>query len=392
MRFGPASATFNNGSVDYDLIVNGDTVASLLHVDASADFIGMGIAIPGRRLEILDATNPQLRLTQSDGSWETDFQQIAGSFAVYPGGDVFEIRPIPTGTAAQTLWVYRTYPNAAANYVRVGLSWNGNHARLGRIHDGSGAVGNLEFAVGGQAYWYIHQTSGAFCSQSDGLADIGIDDTTRPNNIYIKGNLFWASGVTGANMQAEFDHANDAERIYTFPNAGNDVSGVLFTQTASVATSSATETTLTGAGRGTLTLPANYFILGRSIRVKASGVYSSQAVPVTLNIRVKLGSTVICVTGDQTTAGAMSNRLWKLDCIITCRTTGGTGTVFGQSAWEHMATAGATGTPTWWEMSNTATTTIDTTGTLAVDVTADWAAGVGGADAISCTNLTVEAL
>ncbi|NTW13692.1 MAG: hypothetical protein HGA31_01535, partial [Candidatus Moranbacteria bacterium] len=46
--------------------------------DATNHRLGLGTAGPDRRLDILDASNPQLRLTYTDGSVYTDFQTTSG--------------------------------------------------------------------------------------------------------------------------------------------------------------------------------------------------------------------------------------------------------------------------------------------------------------------------
>lgn len=165
----------------------------------------------------------------------------------------------------------------------------------------------------------------------------------------------------------------------------------LFTQTTDkTVTNDATETTLTTTGKGTLTLPANFFVAGKTVRLTASGYYSTQIVPITLNIRLKFGSTTIVATGDQTPGGAMSNRFWRVVAEITCRSTGAAGTVIAQSAWEHQSTA--TGSPINWEMITTTAVTVDTTAGAAIDLTADWGAGVAAGDSITCSNLSLEVL
>ena len=165
----------------------------------------------------------------------------------------------------------------------------------------------------------------------------------------------------------------------------NNLTYTRYTSTANgQVTNTATEGTLIGSGSGSLSITANTAEVGKTYTVKASGYYSTQVVPVTLNIRIKLGSTTILATGDQTPGGAIANLHWTLEGRITVRTTGATGTVHAQSGWDHQATA--TGAPLRWQMVNTATVTVDTTATASFDLTADWGAGVAAADDIVCTN------
>lgn len=170
------------------------------------------------------------------------------------------------------------------------------------------------------------------------------------------------------------------------------ISGCIFTQTAdaTVANTSA-ETTLVGSGVGTATLPANFLVAGKTVRLRASGIFSTAGTGgQTVTIRFKLGSTALLATAALASGGALSNRGWSTDVELTCRSTGGSGSVFAQSQggfirFTSASTSGAA------EFISTAATTIDTTASLAVDLTADWNTAVAG-DSITCTNLTIEVL
>lgn len=163
----------------------------------------------------------------------------------------------------------------------------------------------------------------------------------------------------------------------------------LFQQTASVTVgNTAAETTLVGSGVGSVTLPANFFIVGRTLRVRAAGVISTAAGPGTLNIRIKFGATTIVTTGDVTPVASLSSRRWELQNLITCRTTGATGTVIASGDFGVMPTA--QGSIARWEaMTGTSTVTIDTTATQACSVTADWSAAAA-ADTLTATVLVLE--
>lgn len=162
------------------------------------------------------------------------------------------------------------------------------------------------------------------------------------------------------------------------------------TGSATVANST-TEATLLGTVQGTLTLPVNFFTIGKSIRVIARGVISTAAVPGTLNIRVRLGGvagTEIVTTAAQTMTASLTNRGWELDSIITCRTTGASGTVFGQG-WFRYATSATD--IAGWDMENSSSTTRSTLASQQVQVTAQF----GTADAsnsLTCSVALVEVL
>lgn len=158
--------------------------------------------------------------------------------------------------------------------------------------------------------------------------------------------------------------------------------GAVFTQTASVTVANTvTETNLNGAGQGSLTLPANFFTSGRSIAIKASGIYSATASP-TLRIQVKAGATVLL----DTTAVVSSNdtaALWSLEGEICCRTVGATGTVFSQGLFRELGPA-----PLSAPMVNAAATVLSTVEPQALTITATWGTAAVG-NTITMTNLKI---
>lgn len=166
--------------------------------------------------------------------------------------------------------------------------------------------------------------------------------------------------------------------------------------TAAVATStdaisnSTTETTFSDL---TTTLPADFLKAGTTIRIQAWGIMATPgAAPATAQIEVKYGGTagtVLLDSGAITPATSLVNSLVKVDALLTCISTGGSGTVEAQGtvAWNSNTApalrglgTGATG------VGNAAVITIDTTaqsdlvlsftwGTAVADCTFTWRAG-----------------
>ena len=153
------------------------------------------------------------------------------------------------------------------------------------------------------------------------------------------------------------------------------------TQTVTVANTAA-ETTLVGTGQGSVTLPANFFYAGKSIKLTMLGYHSSTANP-NITINLKLGGTTISTTGAHS-SGNGSNDVFKIENWITCRTAGATGTIFAQGEYDEIHTSGLVA-----GMPNTGTDTIDTTGTLAVNITVTWGTADPG-NTISATNFIIE--
>lgn len=157
---------------------------------------------------------------------------------------------------------------------------------------------------------------------------------------------------------------------------------LLFTQTADkTIANTVAETTLIGTGVGSVTLPAASLAIGTAVRVFATGHLSTTGTP-TINIKTKLGGTELCVTGVKTlgdTLSAVTVRLW-LD--ITCRTTGGSGTVVVSGLFR-------VGPDQMFGMTKTSAVTVDTTGTLAINVTGTWGTA-SSSNTITFQTLTVQ--
>jgi hypothetical protein len=155
------------------------------------------------------------------------------------------------------------------------------------------------------------------------------------------------------------------------------------TDTTTVANTT-TETSLIGTIVGTNTLPANFFTVGKTLRIKGYGFHSGASSP-NITVKVKFGSTVILTTGS-VASGNSSNTLWDIEAVITNRTTGAGGTVFGQGVYRELD-----GTPKFNGMINTTATTVDTTASQVVTVTVQWGTA-SASNTFSFTNLSMEVL
>ncbi len=163
----------------------------------------------------------------------------------------------------------------------------------------------------------------------------------------------------------------------------------LFTQTANATVANTvSETTLFGNGQGSLTLPVNYLTVGRTIKIVAEGFYSSALVAGTIIFRVKLGSTTFLATASITAVNSVTNDLWKLEAELTCRTTGGSGSVIGQGVLTLSTTTILAASV---QLVATSASTIDTTATQAVNVTVQWGTA-DAANTITGTNATVQTI
>ena len=163
----------------------------------------------------------------------------------------------------------------------------------------------------------------------------------------------------------------------------------LFTTTGlGVASNNAGEITLLRGVVGTTGLTANTLSDGRTIRLSALGYFNTPLVVDNLTMRVKVGGQTVLTTGAQTPAASASTLGWKLDTLLTCQTTGGAGTVIGQGDSEFHSSLVA---KDFWQMINSSTVVINTTGANAIEITAQWS-GVSSASQLFLTNAVGELL
>lgn len=154
--------------------------------------------------------------------------------------------------------------------------------------------------------------------------------------------------------------------------ARESLTGCLFTQTADqTVTNTVSETSIVGTGVGTATLPANFFVAGKTVRIRIGGVYSTPALGASLVVKVKLGSTAIASVTTTSLLGGASSLEFDGEAIVTCRTTGASGTVAVHGDIEYsITTAGGIALDSL--NNGGATATVDTTTSKLFDVTVTW--------------------
>lgn len=178
----------------------------------------------------------------------------------------------------------------------------------------------------------------------------------------------------------------DGTGSYTVPagsgGGSSTTNSTLFTATADATNNAvATDTTLVGSGVGSLTTSASYFGAGTSLLLIAKGTVSTAITPDNLTVKIKAGSVVIASASGLSLTGALSGSNWELLALVTCRTVGATGTFKCNAL---FAVTGSALTPLEAKIVDSGNT-VDTTGTLAWNLTAAWASTTAG-DTITCTN------
>ena len=147
-------------------------------------------------------------------------------------------------------------------------------------------------------------------------------------------------------------------------------------------------TTTETAFASTYTIPANRLKVNSVIRVKLYGTYGTTIISPTLTGKFKVGGTTVLNTGALTAVANLTNVGWWAEAILIVTSIGVTGTIEAQG-FAEFASAATTGLSV--NLTNTATYTKDTTGTLALTITVQWSAA-SAANTITLRPITVEIL
>lgn len=175
-----------------------------------------------------------------------------------------------------------------------------------------------------------------------------------------------------------------AKKRVTIANllAGTEAVIPLFSQVADTDVENTTDaTSVLGSGRGTKTIAANEIDQGSVIVIVGHGYLSTTGEP-TLKISVTLGGSEVCATEVFTTADTITDQGFTFRAEIVCRSTGATGSVVAGGTFEYDA-------GNQHKLQKTSATAINTTGTLAVDVTATWGTA-SASNTLTCQAATIQ--
>lgn len=162
----------------------------------------------------------------------------------------------------------------------------------------------------------------------------------------------------------------------------------LFVQTAdNLISNTATETSLYGTGIGTMTLPANFWAAGKSLRLRLRGLIQYSGSGSGATIRVKFGSTVLAVSAALVFTGAAASpgTYFEVDLLVTCRTTGATGTLMASGTFFNQTYGFTAG------MISSAAVVVNTTTSQTIDATYQWTSA-SATRIVKTTNATTEVI
>lgn len=264
-----------------------------------------------------------------------------------------------------------------------------SNAVTGALPVSNGGTGLTSGTSGGIPYFSSSTTMASSAALTANAPVIGGGVGVAPSVGTRTGNTTTFTTATGAITAtcAQFDASGNLTA--TGAACGSAAAGnnnALYTATADATNNaSITETSIVGTGVGSKTTAANYFAAGTSLVMKVRGYLSSAVTPDTLTIKIKADSTVVG-TATFTLPTSLSNQVFWVDALITCRTAGATGTFMMNDA---VISTNSTLTATISAKAlNTSAVTLDTTGTLAWDITATWGGTTTG-DTITGTNFVM---
>lgn len=201
-----------------------------------------------------------------------------------------------------------------------------------------------------------------------------------------------AAGVPVSPVDGDFWNETTRNFQGRFQGINQSFAGAMFRTGAPITVvNTTTQTSLIGAGQGTLTLPASFGVVNKGLRFRASGTFGITGTP-TLTIRLKKGTTtggagIVLNTGAQTPVALTAARMWRIDVDLIYNSTT---VLVGNGFFEYIGGAAAVGNPTFWEFGTGAGATI-VTGSENIDLTAQWGTA-NAANIITCTDFSMEVL
>jgi len=144
------------------------------------------------------------------------------------------------------------------------------------------------------------------------------------------------------------------------------------------------------------TLPANFFSVGKVLRVTAQGRISNTATP-TITLDIRLGAVIVFNGGTVATVSTLTNKTWQFEALLTCRAIGAstTANLFGSGKLTSSIVVGSTGgnanTAMLPDNTPVVGTGFDSTVSNQVDLFATWSAS-SASNTITLHSYVLEAL
>ena len=269
-------------------------------------------------------------------------------------GAVISNTKTATGTGVNTA-LQLTASGATTNYaldVTAGIvKMAASTASLPHMLFTAGAAALTATTNGMLSYATVNSNSSFYLYKDTGVTTIL---TTARNPDFATGS---ASGVLIADTSGNLTKSGDLTALG------------IFTQTNTITVANtATSTTLLGTLIGSSTLPASFFAVGKTIKIFVSGTYNQDTGSQDCALKLTIGGVAVG-TITFTHNGGLTTVYYDAEFTLTCRTVGASGTLqfMGISRLNHTGSS----LQNYFQVSSTSGS-IDTTGTLAIDLQADW--------------------
>lgn len=253
---------------------------------------------------------------------------------------------------------------------------------------GTGTTLPMYFTIGGltamvlslnRSVWIGRTTVGVL---TDAVGNVEVEGSVS----VLTSTVHRAAAAPGSPIDGQL-HNDSTQKALVAYVAGvkQPLVGCIFTGTADASVgNTTTDTSIMPTGVGTKTLPANFWVVGKTLRLTFKGKMSRGTTSVTRQYTLLLGATTIKSATTSAATTALTDDYWFFDCLITCRSVGVTGTVYAQM--RHFGYAASDPV-----LVGTATVTIDTTASAAIDYKFKWSANDASNNMV-LTNCTIEAL
>jgi hypothetical protein len=185
------------------------------------------------------------------------------------------------------------------------------------------------------------------------------------------GSRTMISGAIDANIENGSPNTHVAQQ--TFKNDIVKASPGHFVQTAiQTIANTVVETTLIGAGSGSLALPADFWTVGKALKIVMHGQVDDTGTP-TVELRLKLGATTILDSGAITFTNLSAPEEFRVECMLIC-TAEGVGGAMSGSIWFTYDTTTGSSPINGLDIVPVVGVAYDTTAAGDVDLTFEWGA------------------
>jgi hypothetical protein len=349
-------------------------------------------------------------LFNTSGNDNTAIGKNAGSAASASGGETqrntavgSEALDSANGNQNTAVGAGALTTNAGSNNTAVGDSalYGVNNAGVNNTAVGKNAGGNIVDGSNNIAIGYRAYVPGANDVEQLSVGNLiygigvnGVDNNVSNGKVGIKTKTpAYEMDVNGKMGVRTIDSVSSASNIICQDPATGEIKKApygnkqSFIQTATTTISGTdVETSVIGAGSGSLVIPASAWVTGKSFRIVVRGMYSTSVDNFAgFLFKIKLGTTVIAQSPYLFTGSALTDVPFEIRADFTCRSTGASGSVFTMGFLRNK------GEYIYTIDNGTSATTVDLSGDQTLDIIAKISNGFAG-NSVSTYVVNIESI